>query len=190
MCMRVLQTVRSLYLEYFPAHIPLLSDLGQFCLQSNTLLPVHLCQTMGLLQILLQCLMKYIHLNKGNKKLQATPKGKKSSDILYQGKELIRLFYKTYIFTGTVFKALSQHVLTVFLLEFTKEQILPSSPPSVSAQTLAEALKGAGRCCCWAATFGPALHQQAQPSSDGCGRSPDPSAAGPSPPSSSSHEPL
>lgn len=52
-----LSQLRPRYLEYFPAYIPLLSDLGQFCLQCNALLPVHLCQPVGLLQILLQCLM-------------------------------------------------------------------------------------------------------------------------------------
>lgn len=52
------------YLEYFPAHISLLSDLGQFCLHSDTLFPVHLCQTMGLLQILLQYLMKVMLITK------------------------------------------------------------------------------------------------------------------------------
>lgn len=68
--------------------------------------------------------------------------------------------------------------------------MLPLAPLCVSAVTLAEAVGGAGLCCCWAATYGPAQCRQTRPSSNGCGRSPGPSAAGPSPPSSSSHEPA
>lgn len=53
--------IQPSYLEYFPAHISLFSNLRQFCLQSYTLLPEHLCQTVGLLQILLHHLKTQHH---------------------------------------------------------------------------------------------------------------------------------
>lgn len=46
------------YLKYFPASVPFFFDLGQLRFQTNTLLPVHLCQTVSLLQPVLQCLVK------------------------------------------------------------------------------------------------------------------------------------
>lgn len=46
------------YLKYFPANVPFFFDLGQLWFQTNTLLPVHLRQTVSLLQPVLQRLVK------------------------------------------------------------------------------------------------------------------------------------
>lgn len=46
------------YLKYFPGDISLLFDFGQLWFQTNTLLPVHLGQTLRLFQLVLQYLVK------------------------------------------------------------------------------------------------------------------------------------
>lgn len=55
---KILSQSVSQYLKYFPANVPFFFDLGQLRFQTNTLLPVHLCQTVSLLQPVLQCLGK------------------------------------------------------------------------------------------------------------------------------------
>lgn len=80
MCIRLVQTepsIKLVYLEYFPAHIPFLSDLGQFCFKSNALLPVHVCQTVGLLQLLLQ----YLFEKRIKKKTDTTMNSPKNCDL-------------------------------------------------------------------------------------------------------------